>query len=171
MKRLIISAGCLLMAVALFAQPQEKPGDTQRKKNWERLQSEKIAFITQELDLSPEEAQVFWPVYNQYWKEFLASHKASRDAFAEIRGRKAEELSDKELEKRIDAYVQAATRSDRVMADWYPEFKKVLPIRKVAKLYQAEEAFQQRMINNLKRHPQQPKLPQEQVPKDGKNRF
>jgi hypothetical protein len=42
------------------------------------------------------------------------------------------------------------------MADWYPKFKKVLPIRKVAKLYQAEEAFQQRMINNLRKHPQRP---------------
>ena len=42
------------------------------------------------------------------------------------------------------------------MADWYPKFKQVLPLQKVAKLYQAEEAFQQRMINNLRRqqHPQ-----------------
>ena len=147
---------CLFASVLLFAQPQGKPNDEQRKKDWERLQAEKIAFITQELDLTPEEAQVFWPVYNQCWKEVLASHKATREAFAGIRGKQAEGLTDKEMEKKLDAYIQASTRSNQVLADWYPKFKQVLPIRKVAKLYQAEEAFQQRMINNLRKHPQHP---------------
>ncbi len=32
----------------------------------ERLQALKIAYLTKKLDLSPEEAQRFWPIYNQY---------------------------------------------------------------------------------------------------------
>ncbi len=35
----------------------------------EKIQSLKIAFITQKLQLTPDEAQKFWPVYNQYDKE------------------------------------------------------------------------------------------------------
>ena len=88
--------------------------------------------------------------------QVLASHKATREAFAGIRGKQAEGLTDKEMEKKLDAYIQASTRSNQVLADWYPKFKQVLPIRKVSKLYQAEEAFQQRMINNLRKHPQHP---------------
>ena len=156
MKKFFALTLCLFASVLLFAQPQGKPDNEQRKKDWERLQAEKIAFITQELDLTPEEAQVFWPVYNQCWKEVLASHKATREALAGIRGKQAEGLTDKEMEKKLDAYIQASTRSNQVLADWYPKFKQVLPIRKVAKLYQAEEAFQQRMINNLRKHPQHP---------------
>ena len=156
MKKFFALTLCLFASVLLFAQPQGKPNDEQRKKDWERLQAEKIAFITQELDLTPEEAQVFWPVYNQCWKEVLASHKATREAFAGIRGKQAEGLTDKEMEKKLDAYIQASTRSNQVLADWYPKFKQVLPIRTVAKLYQAEEAFQQRMITNLRKHPQHP---------------
>ena len=156
MKKFFALTLCLFASVLLFAQPQGKPDNDQRKKDWERLQAEKIAFITQELDLTPEEAQVFWPVYNQCWKEVLASHKATREAFAGIRGKQAEGLTDKEMEKKLDAYIQASTRSNQVLADWYPKFKQVLPIRKVSKLYQAEEAFQQRMINNLRKHPQHP---------------
>jgi hypothetical protein len=152
MKRLISVAACLFMAVSLFAQPQgPKPSEEQRKKEWERIQSEKIAFITQELDLSPEEAQVFWPVYNQCWKESLDAHKKMMDAFGAFRGKKGEELSDAELEKKLEAYIQASTASNQILSDWYPKFKKVLPIRKVALLYQAEEAFQRRMINNLRK--------------------
>ena len=172
MKRIISFAACLFLAVTLFAQPQgQKPSEEQRKKDFERIQSEKIAFITQELDLSPEEAQVFWPVYNQCWKEAMASHKAMMDAFGEFRGPKADELSDAELEKKVDAYIQANKASNQVMSDWYPKFKKVLPIRKVAKLYQAEEAFQQRMINNLRKHNgngQRP--PQGPAPKEGRDK-
>ena len=169
MKKLFAITACLFAAVALFAQPQEpqrqkmdpKQREEQRKKDFERLQSEKIAFITQEIDLTPEEAQVFWPVYNQCGKEAREAHKAQMEAMGEIRGKKAEGLSDSELEKKLDAYIKASKEAAQVMADWYPKFKKVLPISKVAKLYQAEEAFQMRMINNLKKHPQpQPQQPQ-----------
>ena len=156
MKKLLSLTLCLFAAVLLFAQPHGKPSDEQRKKDWERIQSEKIAFITQELDLTPEEAQVFWPVYNQCWKEVLSSHKATRDAFDEIRGKKGEELTEAELEKKLNEYIAANEASNQVLAKWYPKFKEVLPIRKVARLYQAEEAFQQRMINNLRKHPERP---------------
>jgi len=157
---MITLAGCLLMTVALFAQPQgHKQSEEQRKKEFQRIQSEKIAFITQELDLSPEEAQVFWPVYNQCWKEAHELHGKMMDAFAAFRGSKGDELSDKELEAKLDAYIQANRASSLVLSDWYPKFKEVLPVRKVAKLYQAEEAFQMRMIKNLRKHGQ-PKDPQ-----------
>ena len=140
----------LLFCAASYGQ-NRNPG-----RGWEsRMKAEKIAFLTQELDLSPEEAQVFWPVYNQYWKESLTLHKEMMDAFGEFRGKKADEISESELDKKVEAYIQASKASNQVMADWYPKFKKVLPIRKVAKLYQAEEAFQMRMINNLRKHPGQ----------------
>ena len=104
MKQILSVAACLLMAVPLFAQPQGgRPSEEQRKKEFERIQAEKIAFITQELDLTPEEAQVFWPVYNQCWKELLAANKKKMDAFGEFRGDKAEGLSDAELEKKLNA--------------------------------------------------------------------
>jgi hypothetical protein len=32
----------------------------------EKLQSARIAFITTRLDLKPEQAEKFWPIYNQY---------------------------------------------------------------------------------------------------------
>lgn len=40
-----------------------------------------MAFITKELNLSPEEAQKFWPVFNQYRNELrsIATEKRSND--------------------------------------------------------------------------------------------
>ena len=161
---MIALAARLVMAVAGLAQPQ-KPSEEQRKKDFERIKAEKIAFITTELDLSPEEAEVFWPVYNQCWKEARESHKKMMDAFDAFRGKKGESLSEKELEAKLDEYIAAARASNLVMTDWYPKFRKVLPVHKVAKLYQAEEAFQMRMLDNIRKHPGKPSGP---APKDKK---
>lgn len=151
---MMILAGCLFLAAALFAQPQgQKRSEEQRKKGFDRIHSEKVAFITSELDLTPEEAQDFWPVYNQCWKEAAKAYKSRKDAFSEFRGKKAADLSEKELEKKVDAYIEASKASAQILYEWYPKFKKVLPIRKVAKLYQAEENFQQHMIRNLREQP------------------
>lgn len=150
---MITLAVCLFSAALLFAQPQ-KSDESGRKKEFDRIQAEKVAFITSELDLTPEEAQVFWPVYNQCWKESMESHRKMMMAFAEFRGKKADALSDKEIEAKLEEYIAASDKANSVLSEWYPKFKKVLPIRKVAKLYQAEEAFQQKMINNLRKHSQ-----------------
>jgi hypothetical protein len=49
-----------------------------------RIEALKIAYITKRLDLSPEEAQKFWPIYNLYAEDLK---KARQDA---IRNNKTE---------------------------------------------------------------------------------
>jgi hypothetical protein len=53
--------------------------------NGNRLEALKIAYITKRLDLSPEEAQKFWPIYNQYAEELKrARQDAIRNSKSEI---------------------------------------------------------------------------------------
>jgi hypothetical protein len=53
--------------------------------NGERLYALKIAYITKRLDLNPEEAQKFWPIYNQYSDELMQVRKdAIRNNKSEI---------------------------------------------------------------------------------------
>jgi hypothetical protein len=59
--------------------------------NGNRLEALKIAYITKRLDLSPEEAQKFWPIYNQYAEELK---RARQDA---IRSNKSEIELDESL--------------------------------------------------------------------------
>ena len=35
-------------------------------KNMERIRSQRVAFYTEKLELSEKEAEIFWPVYNDY---------------------------------------------------------------------------------------------------------
>lgn len=53
----------LILSLPVLASAQDNP------KRDNKLQSLEIAYLTKELNLSPEEAQKFWPVYNQYSAE------------------------------------------------------------------------------------------------------
>ncbi len=51
------------------------------------LENLKIAYITRELNLNPNESQMFWPVYNSYWSEVVQARNRFRNdqiAFEEI---------------------------------------------------------------------------------------
>jgi hypothetical protein len=64
MKQAVICALMFFLALPVVAQKGEKSNYDKDK-----LESAKVAFITQRLDLSPEQAEKFWPTYNQHSKE------------------------------------------------------------------------------------------------------
>jgi len=67
-----IIVGMLLFSMATTAQES-------RAQRFERIEAEKIAFITKELNLTPEEAQKFFPVYNQYFGEISTLKRERRN--------------------------------------------------------------------------------------------
>ncbi|MBK1441604.1 hypothetical protein JHJ32_16515 [Parapedobacter sp. ISTM3] len=58
-----------LIAITLLLSVTSLTAQESRAQRFERIEAEKIAFITKELNLTPQEAQKFFPVYNQYYKE------------------------------------------------------------------------------------------------------
>lgn len=142
-------AAFMILSATSYAQPKEK-------KNWhEKMQSEMIGFITAELDLTPEEAQAFWPVYNQIAKAKMESQKSVIKAYKTLKeALEDEKTSDEQVNRLLDEYLaakQAQKDSDKGEADKY---RKVLPAKKVAKLYTAQEKFRRNHIRNFKNgHP------------------
>ena len=141
----IVTASVLILTSAISAFAEERFQD-----NWkEKIMSEKIAFLTMEMGITPEEAQVFWPVYNQVDKErdeairnVFRSYKAVEDAVAAVKG-------EKELNKLLDEYLAALKAQGEVEQKAYKEYAKVLPVEKLAKLYVAEEKFRRQHIRKL----------------------
>ena len=113
--------------------------------------SEKIAFITMELSLTPEEAQVFWPVYNQISQQKQESQKAVATAYrALLEALKSDTATDKEIDKLLDEYLAAKQAHKESGKGDAAKYRKVLPSKKVAKLYVAEENFRRHHIRNFK---------------------
>jgi len=138
--RAIFFTFILSVFTSLIAYAQEEKGD--------KIESLKIAFITNRLDLSPKEAQIFWPVYNQYNEKLEALRKEHRQKFIGVKD-KMETMSDKEAEALIDEEMVFRQREVDIQKEYHVELKKVLPVKKVAKLYMAEEAFKRQLLKKL----------------------
>lgn len=141
----------LLQAMQVNAQHQ-KGNSNQGKQPGNRhanIEAQRVAFITQELMLTPAEAQVFWPVYNEYdakRHELKKSFKNSDDLHkAEI-----ENLTEKEANQALDNQIIAAEKLLDLRKEYHAKFKAVLPAVKVLKLYDAEREFQRVLIDRLR---------------------
>lgn len=119
----------------------------------EEILSQKIAFFTQELDLSPEEAQKFWPVYNEGGKKIHAAHKQVNRTLKEINNALSAEpaVSDKEIEALMGKYFTALKDEARIQEETYNAITKVLPVKKAAKTFTLEEKFRVMLIKQLRR--------------------
>lgn len=146
MKRITLAAVTILLTLSgIQAQPKGKG-------NWhEKMMSEKIAFITMELQLTPEEAQAFWPVYNLVAQENKETQKAMTAAYRAMTKALAEDAaSDKEISALLDEYLAARQAHKEAGKDDVEKYRQVLPAKKVAKLYVAEENFRRQHIRNFK---------------------
>jgi hypothetical protein len=113
------------------------------------IEAYKVAFITKQIGLTSSEAQVFWPLYNDYQqkKEDLRQLqlKEKKKANADFSN-----LSDADVEKLIDGQVVSEQKEVDLLKDFHKKVKAVLPVKKVAKLYKAEEDFKRELIKLLK---------------------
>ena len=156
---IMVSALALISASAI-AQPQgQTPDMNQFAKQWQdRIESEKIAFLTNEMSLTPKEAQAFWPVYNQAQKEQQQAVEDSFKLFGQLDAAIRAGKSEKEINSLLEAYTKAVEKRD-VSAKYLNEYLKILSSEKVARLFLGEEKFRQSQIHRL-RQPQMGGFPQ-----------
>ena len=140
-----------LAAVLLFsaaASAQERKGG--RDDAWrERIESMKIAFLTSEMDLTPEEAQNFWPVYNKAQTEMREAMGKVMKAFGEMDRAIQDGKGDKEISSLVDAYTSALAASKGMEEKYAKAYEKVISPTKVAKLFVGEEKFRMQQIRKL----------------------
>ena len=149
MKKVIsILLSIALAAGAAWGQPQgQRQG---RGGDWrERVRAEKVAFLTEEIDLTESEAQVFWPIYNQIQKDQRESFEEVRKAYEAMEKGVKEGKTGKEMEKLVKAYVDAKDKNDGIETKAFNKLMKALPAEKVARYFVAEEKFRHQQIGRL----------------------
>jgi hypothetical protein len=112
----------------------------------EKIEAMRVAFITQQLNLSTDESQKFWPVYNEYQDKLRAARK-------EFKAVSTVFTADKEAQEFLDAELLFKQRELSLYKEYYDKFKKILPLKKVAQLRQAEEEFKKELLKQLQSKP------------------
>ena len=114
-------------------------------KKRENREAIKIAFFTKKMDLNTVESQNFWPLVNDMEAELKALK--NKNSHGRMMLKDKEEISDKELEEIMDAKMEMAKSQIDIKIKYHKKFKEVLPIKKVAKYYEASKEFK-KIINN-----------------------
>lgn len=144
-----------LIGTAALAQNRPHPGQRTGARPGqakERIESAKIGFITRELQLTPDEAKAFWPVYNGMEVELK---RANRDPLNEglktVRGEGGiDNLSDAQARELLAEVEKVAGEREAIRRKYQKEFLKVLPPQKVLKLHVAERKFKQEVMERLR---------------------
>lgn len=127
----------------------------------EQIMNAKIAFFTSEMDLTPEEAQVFWPVYNEFFKELNRAHRNTKIALHSLKKLIDQSASTEQIAEQLSLYTKNYEKEGEVYMEYSKKFLKILSPEKVAKLYLSEDAFREKMIDLLK-EPKTPNNPSKQ---------
>ena len=141
-----------LMTTAAFAQ-QHQQGQRQGRRdggNWrERIRAEKVAFLTEQIDLTESEAQVFWPIYNELQQKQREGFEAVKQAYDAMNKGVQEGKTGKDMEKLVKAYIDAKDKNEGIETKYLNKLLKALPAEKVARYYIAEEKFRHQQIGRL----------------------
>ena len=139
----LIRLSLYVVAVALIinftagpAPAQDKPADTMQLV-LEKLRADKKLLIAENMKLTESEAAAFWPVYDNYQVALSELGKRYLALIEDYAGN-YQNMEDAAAKKLLDDYI--AIQSDRLklMRSYLPEFRKVLPEKKVALYYQLE---------------------------------
>jgi len=119
-------------------------GGLQAQKPREKVEAMRIAFITNRLDLSPEEAKLFWPIYNNYRHDLTTLR---RNFFPMDDGTDPHLDAERQLDfeqKKLD-----------LKKKYTVQFAQVIGKEKVNKLVSAEEDFKRLLMQTIRNRRQQ----------------
>ncbi|AYA36107.1 periplasmic heavy metal sensor [Hymenobacter oligotrophus] len=130
----------------------QRPGGPGNGPRMERLESARVAYITEKLALTPEQSQRFWPLFNEYTEKRRALRRQAGEA---RRGTDYSAMSDKDIRAALNQ--QFAMRQNELNLDkeYVARFEKVITLRQVAQLQQAEREFTRALIKRLDNRPAQ----------------
>jgi hypothetical protein len=119
----------------------------------QQIQSHKVAFFTNNIELTPAEAAQFWPLYNEYFKkrENLIDRK-NKLLFQLSSQQTLENVTEKEIKALLDAYMMCVEQDAVLQKDYYKKFALILPAKKVARYYQSDQLFKEMLLQTISRN-------------------
>ena len=136
MRKLFLTAFLLgLVPVLMLAQGGEKLR--------ERIRAQRIAIYSDVLKLTSQEAEGFWPIYNQFLEDKESINK-------EQKAIRRDNLSDAEAEAQVKKHIELRQRELDLEKDLIQKLRKVISMQKIVKIPEAERQFRQTVLEKVK---------------------
>lgn len=147
MKRVIIIIAILATSVVGWAQKQ---GQSQSAKS--KLEAARIAMITERLDLSPAQAEKFWPIYNEFAQERRGLQQQAMQA---RKGLDMQNLTEEQSKTLIKAHQEFKQEKLNLENKYATKINGVISSRQMVALKKAEDDFRTMILNRLEQRKRQ----------------
>lgn len=139
MKQLII----IILAIPMLSFSQNRQG--LRDERFEKIQTAKIGLITENLDLTTEQAPQFWSVYNEYQGKKFDLRRSIKRTLDETNGT----TDDKIIASQRQAL---AIRKKEIELDeeYMAKLLKIITPKQYAELKRTEQSFNKKLIEKLR---------------------
>ncbi len=146
MKKIILIA-LIAISTVISANAQDKRAD-----RIEKMLEYKVNFVKEKLGLTKQEESDFLPIYQEFLKMEMDAKIEFRSEKGSLRGEKQllSEKSEEEIEKELNAHIAQKEKGIAIDKEYLAKFKSVLPIKKVAQLYEAEREFRKELLDKLR---------------------
>ncbi|WP_298894444.1 hypothetical protein [uncultured Psychroserpens sp.] len=139
MKKTLITILFIALTISAFGQ---------RKERQERLKALKVAFITEKLELTSDEAEKFWPVYNAIEEKKEVLRKEVQTIRREL---DFDALTDTEANKLLKDLMGLENRKHNLQIKQVNDLLQVIPAKKIILLKVVEEQFKAQMLKELRK--------------------
>jgi hypothetical protein len=137
MKRYSIIIFLFLLSYGVFAQNKEA---------MKKIESARIALITERLGLSPEQAEKFWPVYREYNMERRSLRMQLR---TERQGVDLENLTDEQSKELVRKSMEFKQKQLNLEKEYANRMTDVISAQQLFKLKNAEQDFRQMLLKRI----------------------
>ncbi len=133
MKKLIFGTVFLFLASMAFTQSSDDYIEILRSV----LKTEKKAAIAEVMELTDEESEAFWPLYNEFNDKMYQVQTKRVKIIQDFAGNYLS-MTDEKADELWTSAMNFKQESLNLTKSYYKKFKKILPAAKAAKYFQAE---------------------------------
>ncbi len=146
-KLLIVSF--FLISIATFA--QDGPLRERFREKKEQIKALKVSFITTELNLTPDEAAKFWPLFNAFEDKQQEIRKQKLKGFLDRKDDNSiDKLSEKDAATMLAQMESTEDELYQLKKKFVANLKGILPATKILKLKKAEEEFSKKLLQQYR---------------------
>ena len=143
-----LHAVVLFVFVAIGTVNAQPPGKERPNKK-EKIEQLKIAFITKELELTTDEAEKFWPVYNEMSEKIQEKKKEERKLQKELKDN-FETLSEEDIKSKSQSILSNELQQTEVKMEYHDKIADVIGYKKATKLLSLEQRFKRELLEQMK---------------------